>query len=253
MDFPTTHWSILAKATLHGEGDARAALEQLCQGYWAPVHAFIRFQGLTETEAQDLTQEFLIHVIQRSIFTRADRLQGRFRSFLLGALTRFLADAADRRKALKRGGGSPHLSFDQLEASKELEDASRALPGVSAFDREWALTILETALAKLRAEQAAIGRDPDFDVWKNFLPGAPGTCSYEEAAQRLGVSLPAFKSEIHRLRRRLRALVRGEVARTVSAPHEIEAEMAHLNQVLMDRGSQFEQAPRNFPGPNPEK
>jgi DNA-directed RNA polymerase specialized sigma24 family protein len=222
-------------------------------GLLGPVHAFIRFHGLTQAEAQDLTQEFMVHVIQKSIFARADRLQGRFRSFLLGALTRFLADASDRRKALKRGGGSPHVSFDQLESDQDLREASPSFPGVTAFDREWALTVLETVLDKLRAEQAAIGRGPDFDVWKNFLPGASGTCSYEEAAQRLGVSLPAFKSEIHRLRRRLRALVRGEIALTVSAPHEIEAEMTHLNQVLMDRGSQVDPGARNFPGPNPEK
>jgi len=112
---------------------------------------------------------------------------------------------------------------------------------------------LETALDKLRLEYASAGRETDFDVWKNFLPGAAGTCSYESAAEKLHVSIPAFKSEIHRLRRRLRALVRGEIARTVSAPHEIEAEMAHLNQVLMDRGSQFGEAGRNFPGPSPEE
>jgi RNA polymerase sigma-70 factor (ECF subfamily) len=239
MDFPTTHWSVLAKATLHGEADARAALEVLCQRYWAPVHAFIRFQGLTDAEAQDLTQEFLIHVIHKSIFTRADRLQGRFRSFLLGALARFLADAADRRQALKRGGKSPHISLDQIEIGKDVEELSSQLHGVTAFDREWALTILENALDRLRADCSQAGREGDFDVWKNFLPGAAGTYSYESAADRLGISLAAFKSEIHRLRQRLRALVRAEISRTVSAPHEIDSEMRHLSQVLMDRGSQF--------------
>jgi len=253
MDFPTTHWSVLAKATVHGEAEARAALELLCQRYWGPVHTFIRFQGLTDAEAQDLTQEFMVHIIQKSIFTRADRLQGRFRSFLLGALTRFLGDASDKRKALKRGGGAPHISFDQAEPGKDLEEAPSQLPGLSVFDREWALIVLETALDKLRGEYVDGGQERDFDVWKNFLPGAAGTCTYESAAVQLGISIPAFKSEIHRLRRRLRALVRSEIARTVSAPHEIETEMAHLNQVLMDRGSEFGQAARNFPARNPEE
>lgn len=253
MDFPTTHWSVLAKATLHGEADARAALESLCQRYWGPVHSFVMFHGFSNAEAQDLTQEFMLHVIQKSIFTRADRLQGRFRSFLLGALTRFMSDASDRRKALKRGGDIPHVSLDLVEPGDDLPQSAAQSAGVSVFEREWALTILETALEKLRAEYAALGRAAEFEVWKNFLPGAAGTCSYETASQTLGVSLPAFKSEIHRLRRRLRGLVRGEIARTVSAPHEIEAEMAHLNQVLMDRGSSIGEPGRNFPPPNPEK
>jgi RNA polymerase sigma-70 factor (ECF subfamily) len=251
MDFPTTHWSVLAKATLHGEADARAALDGLCKSYWSPVHAFVCFCGYPDPEAQDLTQEFLLHVMEKSIFTRADRLQGRFRSFLLGALTRFLADATDRRKALKRGGNVQHVHISEGDSGNDVEDPSSA-PEMSVFDREWALTILESALGKLRAECLQSRSDGDFDVWKNFLPGAIETCSYEGAAARLGVSLPAFKSEIHRLRRRLRTLVRAEVARTVSAPHEIEAEMEHLQCVLMDRGSDMSGKKRNFRGLNPE-
>jgi RNA polymerase sigma-70 factor (ECF subfamily) len=253
MDFPTTHWSVLAKVTLHGEADARAALELLCQRYWAPIHTFIRFHGMTDAEAQDLTQEFMLHIIQKSIFTRADRLQGRFRSFLLGALARFLADAADRRQALKRGGKTPHVSFEEVETGTDFEAISSQLPSVTAFDREWALTILETALDRLRSDYSQSGREGDLEVWKHFLPGAAVTCSYESAAERLGISVAAFKSETHRLRRRLRTLVRDEIARTVSAPHEIESEMAHLSQVLMDRGSQFGELTRNFPAPNPEE
>ena len=253
MDFPTTHWSVLAKATLHGEPDARAALESLCQRYWGPVHTFILYHGMSNAEAQDLTQEFMLHIIQKSIFTRADRLQGKFRSFLLGALTRFMADASDRRKALKRGGDIPHVSLDVIGPGDALADSYAQVPGVGVFEREWALTILETALEKLRFEYVETGRQADFEVCKNFLPGAAGNCNYETASQQLGVSMAAFKSEIHRLRRRLRALVRGEIARTVSAPHEIEAEMAHLNRVLMDRGSEIGEPARNFPSANPEK
>ena len=253
MDFPTTHWSVLAKATLHGEADARAALELLCQRYWGPVRSFVLFHGYTNAEAQDLTQEFLLHVIQKSIFTRADRLQGRFRSFLLGALNRFLCDAADRKRALKRGGNLLHLSLDTEGPVNELEDPAASPAGVSAFDREWALTILETALDQLRAEWATSRNGAEFEVWKNFLPGATESCSYEAAAARLGLSLPAFKSEIHRLRRRLRALVRAEVVRTVSAPHELESEMTHLREVLMDRGSELRAKSGNFSPLPPEE
>jgi RNA polymerase sigma-70 factor (ECF subfamily) len=253
MQFPTTHWSVLAKATVHGESDARAALEILCQRYWVPVHSFVRSHGFADPEAQDLTQGFMVHVIEKSIFTRADRLQGRFRSFLLGALTRYLSDTLDRRRAIKRGGAAQHVSLEVADTTQELDHSSTTGPRVSAFDREWALTILETALARLRSECAEPQRGNNFEVLKDFLPGAAETCSYETAAGRLGITVGALKSEIHRLRQRLRALVRAEVARTVSTPHEIEDEMAHLQNVLMDRGSLLSGSEGNFSCTNPEK
>jgi RNA polymerase sigma factor (sigma-70 family) len=251
MEFPTTHWSVLAKATVHGEADSRAALETLCQKYWGPVRSFIRFQGVSEAEAEDLAQEFMLHVLEKSIFTRADRLQGRFRSFLLGSLTRFLGDARDRRNALKRGGDVHHVSLDEPGPGADLEEPAASTPGVTAFDREWALTILETALARLQADYVQAKAEERFEIWKKFLPGATETCSYEAAAARLGVTVPAFKSDIHRLRRRLRTLVRNEIARTVSAPHEIETEMAHLQRVLMDRGSEIGENAAKLPGQKP--
>jgi len=235
--FPTTHWSLLAKASLDGNTEGRKALEELCRRYWGPVHQFVRCRGVSETEAQDLTQDFMMHVLEKSVFSRADRQQGRFRSFLLGALVRFLADKADQRGALKRGGGVQHVSFDSDEHAANTPSA--ALADTLVFDREWALAILETALARVRQEYAEARREGEFTVLKGFLPGGTEPPSYEAAAGQLGCSVPAFKSEVHRMRRRFRALVREEVLQTVSAPHEIDAEMAHLRQVLMDRGSDF--------------
>jgi DNA-directed RNA polymerase specialized sigma24 family protein len=231
--FPTTHWSALARATMHGEKQARRDLEELCGCYWRPVYLFIRARGVTHAEAQDLTQEFLVHVMERSLFRRADPLQGQFRSFLLGALVRFLGDAADKRNAQKRGGTVPHVSLEQAESSLGAQQSALA------FDREWALTILENALEKARAEFAQAGREKQFEVLKTFLPGSEGAPPYEAAAVELGVSGPALKSEVHRLRRQFRQFVLEQVGRTVSAPHEIEAEVQHLQQVLMDKGSQF--------------
>jgi DNA-directed RNA polymerase specialized sigma24 family protein len=237
--FPTTHWSLLAKASLDGNTEGRKALEELCRRYWGPVHQFVRCRGVSETEAQDLTQDFILHVLEKSVFSRADRLQGRFRSFLLGALVRFLADKADQRGAIKRGGGVQHVSFDSDEhaANTQSDHAPRA--DTLVFDREWALAILETALARVRHEYAEARREGEFAVLKGFLPGGTEPPSYEAAAGQLDRSVPAFKSEVHRMRRRFRALVREEVLQTVSAPHEIDAEMAHLQQVLMDKGSEF--------------
>ena len=231
--FPTTHWSLLAQASLNGNSQGRKALEELCRRYWSPVHQFIKTRGLNETDAEDLTQEFMLHLVEKSTFGRADRLRGRFRSFLLGALVRFLGDAADRRNALKRGGTVAHQPFEDTELSDAGVPAEIAL----TFDREWALTLLESALSRIRAEYSGPEREAEFSVLKCFLPGGREAIPYGEAAARLRLSEPAFKSEIHRLRRRFRALVREEVAQTVSAPHEIEAEMNHLQAVLMDKGT----------------
>lgn len=231
MYFPTTHWSVLARASMSGESGARQALEDLCRRYWSPLKQFIRARGYNEAEAEDLTQEFLLHVLEHSTLKRADREVGRFRSFLLGALSRFLADAYDRRQAQKRGGGVSHISVDEpnLEVPAEGNEI--------AFDREWALVILENALKGVAQEWE--GSESRFAVLRRFLPGALETPSYEVAATHLKLSVPALKSELHRLRQRFKALVRQEIANTVSAPHEIEQEMSYLQQVLMDRGNEF--------------
>ena len=234
MYFPTTHWSVLAQATLADEPQGRSALDDLCRRYWSPLNQFIRLRGYTETEAQDLTQGFLLHLLEHSTLKRADRLQGRFRSFLLGALVRFLADEQDRRNALKRGGGAAHFSVE----SQPMELAAPPDPGVVFFDREWALVILENALQAVQMDSSA-GEQTQFAVLRHFLPGSVESPTYETAALELGLSLPAFKSELHRLRRRFKSAVRQEVANTVSAPHEIDEEMNHLQEVLMDKGTDF--------------
>jgi len=240
-EFPTTHWSLLAKASFDHDGntEGRKALEELCRRYWGPVYRFIRSRGFSEAEAEDLTQDFMVHLLTKSTFGRADRLRGRFRSFLLGALGRFLGDEADRRRARKRGGAVWHISFDAMELAPDGEQAPVANVAATFFDREWALTVLETALSRVRQEYIAGQCDNVFEILKTFLPGAIEPPSYEQAAGQIGVSVAALKSQIHRLRQRFRVLVREEVAQTVSAPHEIDAEIEHLQQVLMDKGSEF--------------
>lgn len=231
MNFPETHWSALAVATMNGETAGRTALDALCRSYWKPVRDFIVFRGFQEAEADDLTQSFLLRLCERSVWKRADADRGRFRSFLLGALSHFLADELDRRHAAKRGGGAVHVS---------LQDSGAALPAIAPidaahFDREWALAVLEGALAEIAAE--ASWREGEFALLRRFLPGASEPLSLEEGAASLGCGLAAMKSQVHRLRSRFRERVRQRVAVTVSAPHEIEAEVQHLGRVLMDRGT----------------
>lgn len=235
MYFPTTQWSLLARASLNGETPARQALEELCRRYWLPLHQFIRARGYTDAEAQDLTQDFILHLLEHSTLQKADRLRGRFRSFLLGALMRFLSDEYDRRRAQKRGSGLAPINLEQAEHHLPVA----AAPDAGFFDREWALVILENALHVAQSEfESSLGAER-FALLRRFLPGSVGAPGYEEAAASLGMSVPALKSELHRLRQRFKLLVRQEVANTVSAPHEIDEEMTYLQRVLMDRGHDF--------------
>jgi DNA-directed RNA polymerase specialized sigma24 family protein len=230
MYFPTTQWTLLAQATLSGETAGRQAMEDLCRRYWSPLYQFIRARGYNEAEAKDLTQEFLVHLVEHSTLQKADRSRGKFRSFLCGALVRFLADAFDKRQAQKRGGGAPHVELDS--AAEELGAIST--PDELVFDREWALVTLENALRTV--EQQFKGAEKQFAVLRQFLPGSIAVPSYDEAATQLSLNLAALKSELYRLRQRFKAAVREEVAATVSAPHEIDQEMDHLQKVLMNRG-----------------
>ena len=118
-------------------------------------------------------------------------------------------------------------------------------PAEILFDREWALVILENGLRVLRQEFETVNDPKRFAVLGRFLPGSLDVPTYEEAAAQLGLTLPALKSELHRLRHRFKTLVRQEVASTVSAPHEIDEEMNYLQQVLMDKGNDlnFSQKP----------
>lgn len=236
MYFPSTHWSLLAKASLNGESGARDAMEELCRRYWTPIHLFIRAQGHSEIESQDLTQAFLLHLLERSALRKPDRLKGRFRSFLLGSLTLFLRDHLDRQRAEKRGGNQPHASLDDTGDPPHPPSPHNEPPNSVRFDREWAMVILEGALAKVQEEYLGAGRSKAYDVLRQFLPGALHAIPYLDAAEKLQMGLPAFKSEVHRMRTRFRAFVREEIAGTVSAPHEIEDEMRYLHQVLMDPG-----------------
>lgn len=230
MDFPTTHWSQLTLATLHGGSDAAVALGEFYRRYREPVRCFILRRGFAPDRAEDLTHDFFVHLMEKSTLGRADVTRGKFRTFLLGSLVRFLGDARDRANAAKRGHGVPALSLDA-------EDNAWAAPTVPAaaaaeFDREWALSLLALALQRLEQDHVDRGEGAKFAALRVYLPGVAASPPYDETASCLGISLAALKSEVHRLRQRFRASIRAELAQTVSSPTEIDAELAYLGQVL---------------------
>ncbi len=231
--FATTHWSVVLAAGQGAEPRAAEALEELCQAYWYPLYAFLRRQGHSVEDAQDLVQAFLCHLLERGILQVADPRRGRFRSFLLGTLKHFVSDETKKLEAQKRGGGQPLISLNwaDVEGRFQQEPADEASPD-RLFERRWATTVLDRALDRLQTECVAGKRQDQFEQLQDFITGEKGPVSYAEAAARLGISLSAVKSAILRLRRRYHEIVREEVSQTVSSLGEVEDELRYLLHVF---------------------
>ena len=231
--FATTHWSVVVTAQDPAAQESSAALETLCRTYWYPVYAFVRRQGQSAHDAQDLTQEFFARLLHRDYLRAAAREKGRFRTFLIVALKRFMANEWDRARALKRGGGATPLSLDTsvAETRYQLEPAANS-DADSVYDRRWALTLLDQAMARLRQEYEADGKGADFEQLKSFLTVDRADIGYGNVATCLKISEGAARVAVHRLRKRFREVFREEIARTVSSPAEIEEEVAHLVAAL---------------------
>jgi RNA polymerase sigma-70 factor (ECF subfamily) len=232
--FVTTHWTRVLEARGHSP-EAKAALSDLCAAYYAPVFAFIRRNAPDEDSARDLTQEFFARILARPGLDALDPQRGRFRSFLLGAVKHFLADARDHAQRLKRGGGQPLESIEpgtDTSPGLQLPDPNAPSPE-REFDRKWALTLLDRALATLAQEQQAAGKASHFEVLKPWLTGDTEDLSQADAALRLGLNEGAVKVAIHRLRRRFREVLKDEIGQTVSDRAHVEEEMHYLLEALL--------------------
>src|SRR5262245_42208366 len=225
FQFGTTHWSVVVAAGhANHDGLSTAALETLCRTYWLPVYGFIRRSTSNPEEAQDLTQGFFEHLLQHHTLTRANPERGRFRSFLLGAVKFFLANERDRQNALKRGGHIEFLHFDTVIA--EMRSAGGSTGSIeSQFDRDWALSVLDRALLRLREEFELSGRAALFNGLKPFLTGEKVAETYLQVAERLNITEGAAKMTVTRMRDRFGAIVRQEIAQTVSTREDLDAEL----------------------------
>jgi RNA polymerase sigma factor (sigma-70 family) len=228
--FPTTRWTLVVAASDPQRKEARSALASLCDNYWYPLYAYLRRRGYPTDQAQDLTQEFFMRVLEGRYLDRADPEKGRFRSFLLTSLKFFVADEEDRQRARKRGGGElVSLEFSSGEERYQREPAHDETPE-RIFERRWALSVLDRVVERLRDEFVHHGR-PDFERLKVFLLGQSGA-PYAALAREMNTSEGALKVAIHRLRKRYRELFRQEIADTVADPAEVESELRFLAEVL---------------------
>ncbi len=233
--FVTTHWSVVLAAKDKASPDSAAALEALCRAYWYPLYALVRRHGHAPWEAQDLTQEFFARLLAKDYLDAAAREKGRFRTFLRVAMKRFLANEWDRARRLKRGGGRTVLSLDTSMAEQRFQaDRGGGLPPDRLYERRWALTLLEQALSRLRAEYAAAGKAPDFEHLKGVLMLERGAADYPALAAALGLTEGAARVAAHRLRKRFRQLFRAAVADTVADPGEVKSELRYLAGVLAE-------------------
>jgi RNA polymerase sigma-70 factor (ECF subfamily) len=232
--FTTTHWTVVLNAGAEDSLLAAGAIEQLCQTYWQPVHTFIRSRSQRSAEPDDLTQQFFARFLEKQHYRLADRERGRFRAFLLTSVKNFLVNEWERAAAQKRGGGQLPVSLEETMPGEDvprlqLVDERNA---EQSFEQNWALTVLARAREKLMAEYHADGRAERFVHLEQLLPGQETDMTYAQVAELLGVAEGTIKSDIHRLKRRYRELLRDEVAHTVATPGDIDAELRHLLTVV---------------------
>jgi len=231
--FGTTHWSVVLAAGDNESASSREALEKLCRAYWRPIYTYVRRRGHTPPEAEDLTQAFFAHFLERKLLTVVDRQRGRFRTFVLHACEYFLAKQWRDASRIKRGGGQKILSLDvgAAEVCFHNEPADQMTPE-RFYERQWALALLDLAFDRLKQEWTAAGKEALFVTLQIFLSGDPKTTTCAQTALELGMSEGAVRTAVHRLRQRYGEILRAEVAQTLSRPEDLEDELRHLLAVL---------------------
>jgi RNA polymerase sigma-70 factor (ECF subfamily) len=216
--------------------NAQAALEKLCRAYWYPLYSYVRRRGHSAEDAQDLTQAFFARLLERHWVADADRTRGRFRTFLLTAMSRFLCDEWDKMRAKKRGGDVVHVAvqLDDAETRYGREPADNCTPE-QCFEQRWALNLLDAVLQRLRADYEREGKRALFDRLNVTLVGGGEAQPYAELAEQLGMNEGAVKVAVHRLRKRYRHLLREEIAGTMAETENVDEELQHLFAVLAGR------------------
>lgn len=231
--FPATQWTVILAAGGTPSPDSSMALERLCLAYWYPLYAFVRRAGYSPPDAQDLTQEFFARLLKYNWVNHADRQKGRFRSFLLMTMKRFLAKEWDRTKTIKRGGRARllPLQLDVSETRYTQEPADTHTPE-QIFEKQWSLTLLELVLCQLRRDYEYDGKGALFQALEPCLIGSRETQPYAAMAAQLGMTEGAIKMAVSRLRERYRERLKAEIAQTVASTEEIDEELRHLFRVL---------------------
>jgi RNA polymerase sigma factor (sigma-70 family) len=240
--FATTRWTLVLAAAgadssnrssdSDSSNDRSGALEELCRKYWPPLYAHARRRRLSPADAEDAVQGFFARLLRLESLAGVDRERGRFRAFLLGSFNHYLADLRDGAQAEKRGAHLlPPLSAKAMEIAFA-RTADSELPPDRAFDRAWALVLLEQVAARLRAEHLAGDRLALFEKLSPCLAGRRTDAPHAVLAVELGMSEPAVRVALHRLRQRYRQILREEIASTLAADEDVDDELRLLLRAL---------------------
>lgn len=231
--FATTRWSIVVAAGHRSSPDSRQALESLCTAYWQPLYAYVRRRVPDVNEAQDLTQAFFAELLDKNYVGSATPERGRFRSFLLTAFKHFVGKEWEKAKALKRGGGRAPISLDFQSADSTLRiEPAAGLTAEQLYDRQWAIALLDRIMERLQNEYQEAGKLEHFTALRGFIIGDHAGDTYAQVAARLEMTEAAAKKVGSRMRQRYRALLREEIAQTVSSPDEVDDEIRSLFAIL---------------------
>ena len=227
--FATTNWSVVLAASSSSSSRYEEAISSLCQTYWFPLYAYLRKRGYDPHQAEDYIQSFFVHMLEKHYLRRIEPNRGKFRSFLLIALKRFVADQHDLAQAFKRGGGHKKISIDIgfAEDKYALEPVSDLSPE-RIFEKSWALAVLEQTMARLEAEFKNMNKQKLFHSLKVYLGGEGDLVPYRNAAADLDMTEDAVKAAVYRLRRQYRQLLRNEIAQTVTSNKQIDEEINDL-------------------------
>lgn len=231
--FPTTAWSLISRAKRSPSDTARDALASLCEAYWYPLYSYARARGFSHDDARDLTQGYLALLLEKDYLQEVRSREGRFRCFLLASFQHFLSKERDRARALKRGGGQVMLSLDADEAeARHAAEPSETCTPETLYERNWALTILERALERLRQEAAAKEKDREFERVRDYLTGHEPKAPYSDLAREMRTTETALRALVRRLRQRYGILLRAEIAETLADPRQADTELRYLLSVV---------------------
>lgn len=237
-EFPATRWSLVLAAGETDAPNAGVAMESICQIYWLPLYRYARRVGHSEHDAQDLTQGFFLKMLEARWLNSADRERGKLRAFLITVFKRYMANEWRRAQAQRRGGSAKVFPIDTSFAERTpVDDGARNLSADDTYEREWALTLLNRSVDRLRSECEASGRPDDFEALKDALPSVRAAIDYRVAAERLGTNEGAARVAVHRFRKRFRAVFREEVSRTLADGEDLDTEMRRLAEALARRVS----------------
>jgi RNA polymerase sigma factor (sigma-70 family) len=226
--FGQTRWSLVLRAADSSAPESRVALEELCRAYRPPLRQLAGWIERNPERAEDLVQDFLTHVVEKNVVAKADPARGQFRTFLRASLHNYARNLRKKEASLKHGGAVRFIEADLGELVSNIPRADLL------YDKLWARTLLDRAVARLGVEQTQAGNSAFFDVLRDRLEGDVHGNTLREAAAQLNTSEGALKVRLFSLRRRFAELVEAEAAETVERAEHAKAELYHLLEVLRE-------------------